>query len=418
MVPREGYDYICSIDSGWSGNGGDIYARIVPDPAVFSWFGFQGLADHLHSKGLKLGVYLLPGAFESDKETIIEGTTNIKLGDVLDFDQPWFSLRRAFKWDADGVQQWHDSVIKNLASLGVDMIKLDYMTPGSPDAGQDLPADMSPAATKFHNAILQYGNGMRLDLSWKLSREQPFWTTWQESADSLRLDQDINNSGARTFTAWGTVQRAIENYRSFINQQVLDQSRWGKGIHIRPDMDNTYVGNAQDVSGLSDVQRYSMAIHWVGAGANLITGSDLTHLDDLGRKLLYDGELMDVAAFTSQWPMQPRNPDSTPTPGGPDASQTQAWVSGPNPEGTAVVVLANYGPDEGSGGFGTHDGDVKLVTVNLGTLGIGGQSWSVRRVLGGGGHGGEDYSDLGVASEKLESWLGPGESVLYKLQKV
>jgi len=50
--------------------------------------------------------------------------------------------------------------------------------------------------------------------------------------------------------------------------------------------------------GLSDVQRYSMAIHWIGAGANLITGSDLTHLDELGRKLLYDEEVMGVADFT------------------------------------------------------------------------------------------------------------------------
>ena len=78
---------------------------------------------------------------------------------------------------------------------------------------------MSPAATAYHNAILNYGNGMRLDLSWKLSRDAPYWSVWQTSADSLRLDQDVNNSGSKTFVSWATVQRAIENYRIFINQR-------------------------------------------------------------------------------------------------------------------------------------------------------------------------------------------------------
>ena len=138
---------------------------------------------------------------------------------------------------------------------------------------------------------------MRLDISWKLSRESPYWQVWKEGADSLRLDQDVNSAGSGHFTQWSTVQRAIENYRIFINQQVLDESRWNQPIMIHPDMDNVYVDRS-DVSGLSDVQRYSMAIHWIGAGANLITGSDLTHLDELGRKLLYDEEVMGVADFT------------------------------------------------------------------------------------------------------------------------
>ncbi|KAH7105540.1 glycoside hydrolase [Auriculariales sp. MPI-PUGE-AT-0066] len=417
MKTRPGYSYVCSIDSGWSKNGGDVHARIEPDENIFSWFGFKGLADQLAAKNIELGIYLLPGAFESDKDSIIEGT-NIRLGDVLDMDQPWFNLRRTFKWGQPGVQQWHNSVIQYLASFGVKMIKLDYMTPGSPDSGSELPADMSPAATAYHKAIENCGSCMRLNLSWKLSREAPYWDVWRSSADSLRLDQDINVSNSGHFTDWKTVQRAIENYRIFINQQVLDQSRWNKGIMIRPDMDNTYIGNPQGISGISDVQRYTVAIHWVGAGANLITGSDLLHIDDLGRKLLYDDEVMNVADFCSQWPMQPRNPDNSGNPGGPDASQTQTWVAGPNEDGSAVVVLANYGKDEGSGGFGSSDNKVKLVGISLDNLGLGGASWSIRRVLGGGGHGGEDKSDIGIANDRLESWLGPGESVLYKLQRV
>jgi alpha-galactosidase len=214
------------------------------------------------------------------------------------------------------------------------------------------------------------------------------------------------------------VQRTIENYRIFINQQTEDSSRQGQGIMIRPDMDNTYVGNPQSLSGLSDVQRYSMAIHWIGAGANLITGSDQTTRDDLGWQLLYNDEAIYVADFTSQWPMQPRNPDSSASPGSGTSQQLQAWIAGPNEDGTAVVVLTNLGPDQGQGGFGSKIRGVHLVSISLTNLGIGGNSWSVRRVWGGGGRGGPDHSDLGTATSKLESYLGEGESVLYKLQRV
>lgn len=123
IVTAPGYDYYCSIDSGWSLNGGDQYGRIVPDNQnIFSTTGsLQKFADWAHAKGLKVGVYLLPGALQADTDKTIE-ETSIKLGEVLD--QTWnpaYSLRLPFKdWNADGVQQWHDSVVRNLASMSVD----------------------------------------------------------------------------------------------------------------------------------------------------------------------------------------------------------------------------------------------------------------------------------------------------------
>lgn len=112
----------------------------------------------------------------------------------------------------------------------------------------------------------------------------------------------------------------------------------GKGAdekQIHPDMDNTFVGNNASISGLSDVQRYTQAIHWLGAGANLITGSDLTRIDTLGKELLFNEEAISTAAFTAQFPMQPRNPGT----GGNDAKQLQAWIAGPNGSTAVVCVL-------------------------------------------------------------------------------
>jgi hypothetical protein len=42
IITRPGYDYVCSIDSGWSKDGGDRYGRIEPNPKIFPWFGFKG----------------------------------------------------------------------------------------------------------------------------------------------------------------------------------------------------------------------------------------------------------------------------------------------------------------------------------------------------------------------------------------
>lgn len=93
---------------------------------------------------------------------------------------------------------------------------------------------------------------------------------------------------------------------------------------IRPDMDSTYIGNPQSFSGISDVQRYSMAIHWIGAGANLVTGSDQTTRDSLGYELMYNEEAMTIADFMSQWLMQPRNPSGWGIAGAGASMQLQA----------------------------------------------------------------------------------------------
>jgi len=304
------------------------------------------------------------------------------------------------------------------------MIKMDFMTPGSPDAGENLPANNSLAAVAYHKAIQQSGRAIRLDLSWKLDRDLSDWLLWRSNADSLRLDQDINNSGTGTFVAFATVQRAIEQYRSFINQQEEDPTRQGLPIMIRPDMDNLYVGNAASLSGITDQQRYTVIIHWIGAGANLITGSQLKSLDTLGQELLYDSEALAVADFTAVFPMQPKNPFNTADPGSQASSQLQAWIAGPdNANENAVVVLANYGPDLGQGGFGTSLQGVQLVNISLVDLGIangqpnGAPGWNVRRVFGGGGSGGSDHANLGVTSTFLASFLGPGESAMYKLTR-
>jgi alpha-galactosidase len=283
---------------------------------------------------------------------------------------------------------------------GVDLIKFDYVTPGSPSNGGSLSPDTSAEVNAYHKAIAASGRSIRLDISWKLDRSASYQKVWSSNADSQRTDQDINNSGSSTFIAWATVQRAIENYRDFITRIVAASSNPNTTIY--PDMDNMYIGNGETATGVSDAMRTTIATHWIGAAANLITGSDMTRFDSLGVQLLTSSAAMGIAQFTAKYPMQPRNPGT-----GRNASkQLQAWIAGPDLSGNAVVVLANYGPDQGQGGFGTNFAGTQLVRATWSDLGISG-SYTVQNVWTG--------VNLGVSMSQVSSALGTGESVLLKL---
>ncbi|OZJ02056.1 Alpha-galactosidase 3 [Bifiguratus adelaidae] len=363
-----GYD-VCSLDAGWSTNDVDGYGRIQYN----SNFNLPELGNYLHGLGLKMGVYVIPGVPCGAANKTIKGT-NILIGDVLNGNNDGLGF---CDWDfsKDGVQQWHDSLIELWASWGVDMIKLDFVTPGSPWNGANLVCNNSAAVEAYHKAIANSGRQIRLDLSWKLCRNETYLSLYSQFAESMRTDQDIDNYGQNTFVAWQVVQRAIDNYRQYISLQ----KQRNVPITIYPDMDNLFVGNSENVTGVTDTQRITIMNHWLGAAANLIIGSDMTQLDDLGVRLLTSPQSAAAAKFFAQYPMQPRNPGT----GNNKAQQLQAWIAGPTNNQEAYVLIANYGHDEGVGGFGTSLTGVQKVTVSLSDLGIANRKWTFTDVWNG-----------------------------------
>ncbi|KAI0595356.1 glycoside hydrolase superfamily [Biscogniauxia sp. FL1348] len=387
-----GYVY-CSLDSGWSvDDRGDDFGRIIYDDTKFD---IPSLADHLHSQGLRLGVYVVPGAFLADESKTIFGT-NITIGSVCSGDN---GLSRCnLDYTQPTVQQWFNSVVDQFASWGVDMIKLDYVTPGSPSNGANLPQDSSGEVIAYHKAIAQSNRQIRLDISWKLDRSQAYFEVWNTNADSVRTDQDINNGRAATFVAWEAVQRAIDNYR----QYITTVSQFGFSLTTYLDMDNLYVGNEASITGVSDEQRQTIMTHWLGAGANLLLGSDLTRLDEFGLNLLTNPRTLEIADFTARYPMQPRNPGT----GENSPQQLQAWIAGPNETGSAVVIIANYGPNQGQGGWETSQPGVQAVNLSLTDLGITG-TYDVVDIWA--------DTHFAVDSSGFNVQLDEGQSVLYLL---
>ncbi|TVY47283.1 Alpha-galactosidase 3, partial [Lachnellula cervina] len=306
-----GYKY-CSLDSGWSADGADTYGRVLFQATNFPDFNTT-FSKTLHDNGLLLGVYVVPGVIQSDVgKTIYK--TDIKISDALQVQDGNHvdagNDRYAFDYSKNGTQQWHDSVVALWASWGVDLIKLDYITPGSCNTNASYPAcdlpgfpiDSSGTVEAYHTAIKNSGRPIRLDISWKLERNNTYYDIWRANADTMRMDQDINEgSGSAIFVKWATVQRAINNYREYIALQLPKNTP----LSIYPDMDNMYVGNPAALSGVTDDQRTSIMSHWIGAAANLMIGSDLTALDTHGLALLTNPAALAVAAFTAQFPMQP-----------------------------------------------------------------------------------------------------------------
>jgi alpha-galactosidase len=411
----------CSLDSGWSvGCNGDAHGRPIPDATKFP--SFAALGEQLRAGGSRLGVYVIPGTFTADRDKLIHGT-NITLGSTWAEGRGSKFCRREFNFSRPGVQQWHNSVVDMLCEeFHVGYIKLDYICPtGSPDGCQGF-ADSQPAVAMYHAAIQQSRcNGtMRLGISWMLDWNQKYFPSWSSAADSMRLDEDINNSGEATLVRFGTVQRAIERYRVFVTSlaQGLVNGNAGREVHIRPDMDSTFLANPLALSGLHDAQRHTMAMHWIGAGANLLEGGDLLQVDSLGEKLLYDPLVYGPGGIVEQFaahPMQPRNPRPPTTgsgcephwpwsAGGGSPQQLQAWISGPNVVGDALVVLSNLGPDERprtgphkSGTFLTQCQGAQSVRVSFEELGLlANQSYHVD-IVWDGRPGGRDHTTAALA---------------------
>lgn len=101
----------CSLDSGWSvGDHGDDFGRLIYDDTIFD---IPSLASSLHSQGLKMGVYVVPGAFLSDVNKTIFGTETT-IGEVCTGNEGL--LRCIFDYTRPETQEWHNSVVDQFAS--------------------------------------------------------------------------------------------------------------------------------------------------------------------------------------------------------------------------------------------------------------------------------------------------------------
>ena len=321
-----GYQYV-NIDAGWSRDFDwntlhfDGNAREIASPERFP-HGMKYIADYIHAKGLKAGIYLAVGL---DKTAYGGGTVPIAgapgctTGDIV-----YPDLRTTNGWDSSYkidfadpcAAKYIDSQAALIADWGFDFLKLDGVGPGSFRSGDNY--NNIPDVQAWQAAIGKTGRPIRFLLSWSLDRAHA--ADWQANANGWRIDTDVE-CYCDTLVTWN-------NSVKIRWDDVPAWTPWA-GPGGWNDLDSLDVGSGE-MDGLTKDERRSYATLWAISAAPLYTGDDLTQLDEFGLSLLTNREV--IAVDQQGIPARPVTPGGT----------AQVWGTA-NKDGSYTVALFNLG---------------------------------------------------------------------------
>ncbi len=310
-----GYTYV-NIDSGWFGSY-DEYGRPKADAARFPE-GVAALAEYMHRRGLKLGIYLEPGLPKSvwDANSPILGTP-YHARDIAFASQNGNTLGRAdrIEYARPGAAEYVQSCADLVASWGIDFIRMDHVGPG----GGRLPADNRPDVQCWAAALRKTGRPIWLELSTSL--DVRYVDSWKKYANSWRIENDIEWYGqGHPFTNWARVARRFDNV-----------PKWA--AHAGPggwnNLDSLEIGNGA-ADGLTPDERRACMTLWSISCSPISIGADLTNLDKSDFPLLTNPEVL--AVDQAGRPAQPLS----------QGSAQQVWRSR-DADGSFTVALFNLG---------------------------------------------------------------------------
>ncbi|GGM18625.1 hypothetical protein GCM10010129_73570 [Streptomyces fumigatiscleroticus] len=321
---KYGYEYV-DIDAGWWRDQDwkpefDAYARQRADPGRFPR-GMKAVADDLHAKGLKAGIYLPVGLEKEaydDGESPIWNAPGCTTADIV-----YDDLRTTNGWDSaykidfsdPCAQKYVDSQAQMFADWGYDFLKLDGVGPGSFKSGENYDNVADVAA--WRQAIAATGRPVHLELSWSLDIGHV--ADWKKHSNGWRIDTDVE-CYCNTLVSW----------ENSVDDRWQDAPAWTRhaGLGGWNDLDALDVGNGE-MDGLTKAERQSYATLWAIAKSPLYTGDDLTRLDSYGLSLLTNREVIAV-----------NQGDSPPAHLVTASDPQQVWAA-KNPDGTWTVALFN-----------------------------------------------------------------------------
>ncbi|WP_026928883.1 lectin [Glycomyces tenuis] len=234
-MAEAGYEYV-NIDDCWMERERDADGNLVADPDKFP-SGMKALADYVHDKGLKLGIYSSAGT-----------TTCAGYPASLGYEQ-----RDADLW----------------ASWGIDYLKYD-------NCGDHQGRSAQERYTAMRDALAATGRPILYSLcNWG----QENVVSWgAEVGNSWRTTGDITDD-------WSSVM-------SILDAQVGKESYSGPGAWNDPDM--LEVGNP----GLSDTESRAHFSLWSLLNAPLLAGNDLRSMSQTTVDILTNSE---VIAVNQDW---------------------------------------------------------------------------------------------------------------------
>ena len=254
-----------SKDSTLQGPRRDSEGRILPNPRFPD---MKGLTDYVHGKGLKIGIYSVPGPWTcggcvgSFDHELQDAQQYAQWGfDYLKYD--WCSYNPAFE-AYRGSTNWNPDAVPNITYAGGgDLTKCKLPFKLMHEALAKQPRDIL-------FSLCQYGMG---DV-WK-------WGT-EVGGNSWRTTQDINDS-------WGSM--AGIGFKQSGHEQYA-----GPGHFNDPDMlvvGKVGWGNLHPTR-LKPNEQYTHISLWCLLASPLLIGCDMTQLDEFTLGLLTNDEVLDV----------------------------------------------------------------------------------------------------------------------------
>ncbi|XP_069510492.1 alpha-N-acetylgalactosaminidase isoform X2 [Ambystoma mexicanum] len=236
-----GYVYV-NIDDCWMAARRDEQGRVTPDTARFPG-GIKALADYMHSRGLKLGIY-------SD------------LGDKTCAGYPGTPLNKV-ELDALTFSEW-----------GIDMVKLDGC--------HSTAREQYDGYSRMSRALMATGRPIAFSCSWPAYRgglpPKVDYDLLGSICNMWRNFDDITDS-------WNSVLKIIDWYS--IHQEVL-QPIAGPGHWNDPDM--LVIGNF----GLSLEQARTQMALWAILAAPLLMSNDLRTISMEEREILQNRLIIQI----------------------------------------------------------------------------------------------------------------------------
>lgn len=238
-----GYIYV-NIDGSWEGYR-DAHGVLQPNPQKFP--DMKGLADYIHARGLKFGIYSTPGP--------------------------------ASCGDFTGSYGYEQQDAKMFASWGVDFLKYDlcsFRAIMQAQGGSDLKKQqeiMEAAYEKMHRAIVATGRPMVYSLC-----QYGLFDVWkwgpQVGGNMWRTTDDVKDNYL-TMSNIGFSQAGLAKYA-------------GPGHWNDPDM--LEIGNG----GMTNDEYKTQMSLWSILAAPLLAGNDLTHMSDATRNILMNRDVIAV----------------------------------------------------------------------------------------------------------------------------
>lgn len=242
---KAGYEYIV-IDDCWSLKERDENGKLVADPEKFP-SGMKALADYIHEKGLKFGMYSCAG-------------THTCAGYPGSFEHEFSDAKQFAEW-------------------GVDYLKYDYCFKPRQISGELLYKRMSLALKNSGRNILFSACNWGEDNVWQWIRES--------GAHSYRSTQDIQDN-------WDSI-------KTIALSQLEKAPFTGTFCHNDMDMlvagmyggsNSDFIGN--QIGGCTDTQYKTHFALWCIMGSPLMIGCDIRHANAQTKELLQNKDLLSI----------------------------------------------------------------------------------------------------------------------------